>query len=74
VGERVGERAGEHAGECVGELAGERVSMPNVPADTSTKTFMLQQRYICFNRRGRLISVVRNHFFKRQMAKLKIKS
>jgi hypothetical protein len=42
VGERVGERAGEHAGECVGELAGERVSMPNVPADTSTKTFMLQ--------------------------------
>jgi hypothetical protein len=29
-------------GECVGELAGERMSMPNVPADTSTKTFMLQ--------------------------------
>jgi hypothetical protein len=45
VGERVGERAGEHAGWCVGELvgelAGEHVSMPNVPADTSAKTFML---------------------------------
>jgi hypothetical protein len=42
AGERAGGCVGEHVGECVGELAGECVSMPNVPADTSTKTFMLQ--------------------------------
>jgi hypothetical protein len=40
VCERAGERVGERAGECVNE--GIRVSMPNVPADTSTQTFMLQ--------------------------------